>query len=501
MDLFGNLALGFSTAVSPVNLLYCLVGTLVGTLVGVLPGISPVNTVAMLLPFTFGMPASSALIMLSGIFYGAQYGGSTSAILVNVPGETSAVVTCLDGHQLAKQGKAGKALGIAAIGSFIAGTFATIVIALVSEPLAVLALKFNSPEYFSLMILGLIAAVTLSGGSVFKSILMVVFGVLCGLVGIDVNSGAARMTFGRPELAEGMDFVPVVVGLFGVGEVMANLELPQDRNILKEKIKDLLPSWKELKECLPSIARGTAIGTFLGILPGGGAALPPFASYALEKKVSKHPERFGKGEIKGVAGPEAANNAGAQTSFIPLLTMGIPTNSLMALMIGAMMIHGIQPGPLVIRNQPDLYWGIVVSMWIGNLMLLIINLPLVRLWVSLLKVPYRMLFPAIVMFCCIGAFAAQNNTFNIWLMLFWGIVGFLFKKIGVQPAPMILGFVLGPMLEENFRRSMLISDGKFAVFMQRPISAALLIFAFILLGVLIFPSIRKAREKALKEED
>ena len=500
MDLISNLALGFSTAVSPMNLLYCLVGALAGTLVGVLPGISPVNTVAMLLPFTFGMQPASALIMLAGIFYGAQYGGSTSAILINVPGETSAVVTCLDGYQLARQGKAGKALGIAAIGSFFAGTVATFVIALISSPLATFALKFNSPEYFSLMVLGLIAAVTLSAGSPIKAITMVIIGVLAGLVGIDINSGAARLTFGRMELAEGMDFVPVVVGLFGIGEVVANLEVKQDRNILKGKIKGLLPTWEEIKYAFPAIVRGTAIGTFLGILPGGGASLPSFAAYAAEKKASKHPETFGKGEIRGVAAPESANNAGAQTSFIPMLTMGIPTNALMALMIGAMMIHGIQPGPMVIQKQPDLYWGVVVSMWIGNLMLLIINLPLVRVWVTLLKVPYRLLFPAIIMFCCVGAFASMNSVFSVWLMLGWGVAGYFFKKIGIQPAPMILGFVLGPMLEENFRRSMSISNGDPLVFVQRPISAVLLTFTAIFVLMLALPSFRKKRD-ILKDED
>ena len=501
MDFLQNLSLGFSVAFSPINLLYCFFGALVGTLVGVLPGISPLNTVAMLLPFTFGMEPTSALIMLAGIFYGAQYGGSTSAILVNVPGETSAVVTCLDGHQLAKQGKAGKALGIAAIGSFIAGTFATLLVAAISTPLSQLALRFNSPEYFSLMLMGLVAAIILGGGSTAKSILMVLLGILFGLVGIDVNSGAARMTFGFPELAEGMDFVPVVVGLFGVGEVLYNLEKKQDRSVTKGKITGLLPTRKEFKECLPSILRGTVLGSIMGVLPGGGAALPPFASYALEKKISKHPERFGQGELKGVAGPEAANNAGAQTSFIPLLTMGIPSNSLMALMIGAMMIHGIQPGPLVIQNQPNMYWGLVASMWIGNLMLVIINLPLVRMWASLLKLPYRMLFPAIIMFCCVGAFASANNTFNIWLMIIWGLVGYFFKKIGISAAPMILGYVLGPMLEENFRRAMFISDGSLLVFVQRPISAVLLAVTVILLVILLIPSVKKVRDTATQEED
>ncbi len=499
MGLFDNLALGFSTALSVQNLLFCLFGVLIGTLVGVLPGISPLNTTAMLLPFTFGLAPTSAMIMLAGIFYGAQYGGSTTAILVNVPGETSAVVTCLDGYQMARQGRAGPALAIAAIASFFAGCVATVVISLLSAPLAALALKFTAPEYFSLLVMGLIAAVVLAHGSPFKAIAMVLVGILTGLVGIDVNSGVPRLTFGIPDIADGMDFVPVVVGLFGIGEVAANLEVPQDRSILSGKIKNLLPSWADFKAAFPAILRGTSVGTILGILPGGGAALPPFAAYALEKKVSRHPERFGTGVIQGVASPEAANNAGAQTSFIPLLTMGIPTNPLMALMIGALMIQGIQPGPSMIREQPALYWGVVASMWIGNLMLVVINLPLVGMWVSLLRIPYRLLFPAIILFCCIGAYASSNSVFSVWLMLGWGALGYFFNKVGVQPAPMVLGFVLGPMLEENFRRTMLLSGGDPMVFVQRPISAFLLAIAAALLVVLIFPAIRKKREEALKE--
>jgi putative tricarboxylic transport membrane protein len=499
VNLFANLALGFSTALSMQNLLFCLFGVLIGTLVGVLPGISPLNTTAMLLPFTFGLSPTSAMIMLAGIFYGAQYGGSTTAILVNVPGETSAVVTCLDGYQMARQGRAGPALAIAAVASFFAGCVATVVIAVLSAPLATLALKFTAPEYFSLLIMGLIAAVVLAHGSPFKAIAMILIGVLTGLVGMDVNTGVPRLTFGIPDIADGMDFVPVVVGLFGIGEVAANLEIPQDRSILSGKIKNLMPTWADLKAAFPAILRGTTVGTMLGILPGGGAALPPFAAYALEKKVARDPSRFGKGAIEGVASPEAANNAGAQTSFIPLLTMGIPTNPLMALMIGALMIQGIQPGPSMIRDQPTLYWGVVASMWIGNLMLVVINLPLVGMWVSLLRIPYRLLFPAIILFCCIGAYASSNSVFSVWLMLGWGALGYFFNKVGVQPAPMVLGFVLGPMLEENFRRAMLLSDGDPAVFIQRPISATLLAVTAILLVVLIFPAIRRKREEALQE--
>jgi TctA family transporter len=499
VSLIDNLALGFSTALSLQNLLFCFLGVIIGTLVGVLPGISPLNTTAMLLPFTFGLPPASAMIMLAGIFYGAQYGGSTTAILVNVPGETSAVVTCLDGYQMARQGRAGPALAIAAVASFFAGTVATLVIALLSAPLAALALKFTAPEYFSLLIMGLIAAVVLAHGSPFKAIAMIVMGVLVGLVGIDVNSGVPRLTFGIPDIADGMDFVPVVVGLFGIGEVIANLGMPQDRSILSGKIKNLMPTWPDLRAAFPAMVRGTCVGTMLGILPGGGAALPPFAAYALEKKVARDPSRFGKGAIEGVASPEAANNAGAQTSFIPLLTMGIPTNPLMALMIGALMIQGIQPGPSVIREQPALYWGLVASMWIGNLMLVVINLPLVGMWVSLLRIPYRLLFPAIILFCCIGAYASSNSVFSVWLMLGWGALGYFFNKVGVQPAPMVLGFVLGPLLEENFRRAMLLSGGDPTVFIRRPISATLLAVSAILLVVLIFPTIRRKREEALQE--
>ncbi len=500
MDIFSNLALGFTTALSPINLLYCLFGALAGTLVGVLPGISPLNTIAMLLPFTFGLEPASSLIMLAGIFYGAQYGGSTTAILINVPGETSAVVTCLDGYQLARKGHAGKALGISALASFFAGTIATIVIALVSTPLARFSMKFNSPEYFSLMVLGLIAAITLTAGSPLKSIVLVVLGILAGMVGIDVSSGFSRMTFGRMELAEGMDFVPVVVGLFGIGEVLANLEQPQDREILKGKIKGLLPSWKEIKYTLGAMVRGTGLGVFLGMLPGGGAAISSFASYALEKKISKTPETFGTGELKGVAAPEAANNAGAQASFIPMLTMGLPTSAIMALMIGAMMIHGIQPGPLVIQKQPDMYWAVVVSMWIGNVMLLVINLPMVRVWVSLLKVPYRLMFPAIIMFCCIGAYASMNSVFSIWLMLGWGLLGYFFKKIGIQASPLILGFVLGPQLEEYFRRAMSISNGNPIVFVQRPISLVLLLVSMLFVVSMAIPGLKKKREMVAEEE-
>ena len=441
---------------------------MIGTLVGVLPGISPLTTVAMLLPFTFGLPPASAMIMLAGIFYGAQYGSSTAAILVNVPGETSSIVTCIDGYQMARQGRAGSALAIAAIASFLAGTVATLVIAILSLPLAALALKFTAVETVSLVILGLLGAVVLAHGSPTKAIAMIIVGVLVGLVGVDVNSGAPRMTFGIPDITDGISFVPIAIGLFGIAEMIRNLEQPQDRELAGVRIANLLPTRAELAAAFPAMLRGTAVGCLLGVLPGGGAALPPFSAYALEKKIAADPSRFGKGAIEGVASPEAANNAGAQTSFVPMLTLGLPTNPLMALMIGALMIQGIQPGPQVMTKQPDLFWGVIASMWIGNLMLIIINLPLIGIWVSLLRVPYDLLFPAIVVFCCIGAYSINSSLFDLWLMLGFGLLGYFFLKIGVEPAPFVLGFVLGPMLEENFRRAMLIASGDIGVFVAAP---------------------------------
>jgi putative tricarboxylic transport membrane protein len=494
VELFDNLALGLATAASWQNLLFCLAGVVIGTLVGVLPGISPLTTVAMLLPFTFGLPPASAMIMLAGIFYGAQYGSSTAAILVNVPGETSSIVTCIDGYQMARQGRAGSALAIAAIASFLAGTVATLAIALMSLPLAALALKFTAVETVSLVILGLLGAVVLAHGSPAKAIAMIIVGVLVGLVGVDVNSGAPRMTFGIPDITDGISFVPIAIGLFGIAEMIRNLEQPQDRDLPRLRIANLLPTRAELAAAFPAMLRGTSVGCLLGVLPGGGAALPPFSAYALEKKVAADPSRFGKGAIEGVAAPEAANNAGAQTSFVPMLTLGLPTNPLMALMIGALMIQGIQPGPQVMTKQPDLFWGVIASMWIGNLMLLVINLPLIGIWVSLLRVPYNLLFPAIVVFCAIGAYSINNSFFDVWLMLGFGLVGYFFLKVGVEPAPFVLGFVLGPMLEENFRRAMLIASGDLTVFIERPISAVLLTCAALLLASLLVPEIRRKRE-------
>lgn len=499
MELFDNLLIGLSTALQFKNLGFCLIGVLIGTAIGVLPGIGPIPTIALLLPFTFGMEPAGAMIMLAGIFYGAQYGGSTTAILVNVPGETSSVVTCLDGHQMARQGKAGLALAIAALSSFFAGTVATIVIALLSVPLAALALKFTAVEYFSLLVLGLIAAVVLAHGSVARSLSMVLLGLLLGLVGIDVSSGAARMTFGVPQLSDGLDFVPVAMGMFGLAEIIANLERPAERHVVSQAVRGLVPSWADLKQAFPAMVRGTALGSALGVLPGGGAALPPFSSYALEKKLARDPSRFGHGAIEGVAGPEAANNAGAQTSFIPLLTLGIPANALMALMIGALMMQGIQPGPQIMREQPQLVWGVIASMWVGNLMLLVINLPLIGLWVSMLRIPYRLLFPAIVLFCCIGTYGIANSLFNVWLMLGCAAIGYFFIKVGVEPAPLLLGLVLGPQLEEYFRRAMLLSDGDFSVFLTRPISAGLLAVVALMLVAMLSPVVVRGRKQALAE--
>src|SRR5712672_474820 len=499
METLSNLAFGLGVAVSWQNVVYCFIGCFLGTLVGVLPGIGPVATVAMLLPFTFNLGPAPALIMLAGIYYGAQYGGSTTAILVNIPGESSSVVTTLDGHQMARKGRAGPALGIAAIGSFIAGCIATLVVAYFAPPLAELALKFGPAEYFSLMVFGLIAAVVLARGSVLKAIAMVCFGILLGLVGTDVNSGTIRFAFGQPELTDGIGFVALAMAFFGITDVVVNLEHDEKQEVYGERLGSVLPSWQDLRVCFWSIARGTALGSILGILPGGGALLASFAAYMFEKKIAKLPRHFGEGDIRGVAAPESANNAGAQTSFIPMLTLGIPSNPTMALMIGALMIQGIQPGPQVMTKQPELFWGVIASMWIGNLMLIIINLPLIGIWVSLLRVPYHFLFPAIVVFCAIGAYSVGNSLFDLWLMLGFGLVGYFFIKIGVEPAPFVLGFVLGPMLEENFRRAMLIASGDFFVFLERPISAVLLAVSALLLASLLVPEIRRKRE-VLKEE-
>jgi putative tricarboxylic transport membrane protein len=499
-SLLENLSLGFSVAVTPVHLLYALIGALLGTLIGVLPGVGPVATIAMLLPITFTLSPIAALIMLAGIYYGAQYGGSTTSILVNIPGEAASVVTCLDGYPMAKQGRAGPALAISAIGSFFAGCVATLVIATVAPPLAEVALKFGPWEYFSLMVLGLVAATVLAHGSLLKAIAMVLLGLLLGLIGTDVNSGVLRFTFNIPELADGIGFTVVAMGMFGIAEIIVNLEMKDKREVFTGKIKRLLPTAEDFRRSWAPVLRGTALGSFLGILPGGGALLASFAAYTVEKKVSSHPEEFGKGAIEGVAGPESANNAGAQTSFIPMLTLGIPGNAVMALMIGALMIQGIAPGPQVMTEKPELFWGLIASMWIGNLMLIVLNLPLIGMWIKLLTVPYRFLYPSILVFMAIGVYSLSNNPFDVLIMALFGLLGYVCVKLECEPAPMILGFILGPLMEENLRRAMLLSRGDPMVFIQKPISAGFIIASVILLLIVALPAIRKKREEVFVEE-
>ena len=497
METLSNLAFGLGVALSWQNVLYCFIGCFLGTLVGVLPGIGPVATVAMLLPFTFGLNPAPALIMLAGIYYGAQYGGSTTAILVNIPGESSSVVTTLDGHQMARRGRAGPALGIAAIGSFIAGCIATLVIAYFAPPLAELALKFSPAEYFSLMVFGLIAAVVLARGSLIKAIAMVCFGILLGLVGTDVNSGVIRFALGAPELADGLGFVALAMAFFGITDVALNLEHEEKQEVFTSRIGNVLPTLEDLRTCFWSIVRGTGLGSL--ILPGGGALLASFAAYMFEKKVAKPPRAFGHGDIRGVAAPESANNAGAQTSFIPMLTLGIPSNPTMALMIGALMIQGIAPGPQVMTERPELFWGLIASMWIGNLMLLVLNLPLVGVWIKLLAVPYRLLFPAIFVFCCIGAYTVDNKVFDVYEIAALSAVGYVLLKLDCEPAPMVLGYILGPMMEENLRRAMMISFGDPMVLITRPLSAAFLLAAVALLVAIALPALRAKREEAMQE--
>lgn len=502
LGLISNLMLGFDTALSLQNILYCTIGVTIGTLIGVLPGMGPVATVAMLLPATYALPPTSALIMLAGIYYGASYGGSTTAILVNIPGEASAVVTCLDGHMMAKRGRAGSALGIAALGSFFAGCVATLLIAAFAPPLTELAFQFGPAEYFSLMVLGLVSATVLATGSLLKAICMVLLGLLLGLIGTDVNSGAFRFTFGLGELQDGIDFVPLSMGLFGFAEIMRNLEGNMSRSLVPNKVKNILPSWQEIKVSVGPIVRGTALGSILGVLPGGGALLSSFASYTAEKKLAgdKADPPFGYGNIRGVAGPESANNAGAQTSFVPMLTLGIPSNAVMALMIGAMMIHDIVPGPQVMQSDPGLFWGLIISMWIGNLILVVLNLPMIGVWVQLLRVPYRWLFPAILVFCCIGVYSINNNVWDVWIAIFFGFAGYVFGKLGCETAPLVLGFILGPMMEENLRRAMLLSRGDPSVFVSSPISCGLLIAAVLMVFLVAAPAFRKTREVAFKED-
>jgi putative tricarboxylic transport membrane protein len=499
MELLSHLALGFETALSLQNLAYAFVGCLLGTLIGVLPGLGPATTIAMLLPITYTLQPVAALIMLAGIYYGAQYGGSTTAILVNLPGESSSVVTAIDGYQMARRGRAGAALATAGISSFMAGCFATLVLAAFAVPMSELAFKFGPAEYFSLMVLGLVGAVVLASGSLVKAIGMILLGLVLGLVGTDVNSGVARYSFSVPELTDGINFVAVAMGLFGFAEIINNVEMREHRETFTSKVTHLFPTAEDFRRFLPAAARGTALGTVLGMLPGGGATLSAFASYTLEKKLSRRSGEFGHGAIEGVAGPEAANNAGAQTSFVPLLTLGIPSNVVMALMVGAMTIHNIQPGPQVMTSNPELFWGLIASMWIGNAMLIVLNLPLIGLWVKLLKVPYRYLYPAILVFCCIGVYSINNNTFDVFMTAGFGVLGYVFTRCGMEPAPLLLGFVLGPMMEENLRRALLLSRGDFTTLVTRPLSLGLLVATAALVALVALPAIKKTREDAFQE--
>jgi putative tricarboxylic transport membrane protein len=498
-DLFSNLTLGLSVAVTPANIVWCLMGALVGTAIGVLPGVGPVATMALLLPTTYYLPPEGALIMLAGIYYGAQYGGSTTAILLNMPGESSSVVTCLDGHQMALKGQAGAALATAAMASFFAGTVATLVIAVAAPPLTKVAQQFAPADYCSLMLLGLVFAIVLARGSILKALAMVFLGMLLGLVGTDVSTGNLRYTFGITDLFDGIGFVPLVMGLFGMAEIMANMSNVERRDLVTAKVTGLMPTWPDLKASVAPIMRGTALGGFLGVLPGGGAVLASFSAYTLEKKLSRTPERFGKGAIEGVAAPEAANNAAAQTSFIPMLTLGIPSNAVMAMMIGGMMIHGIVPGPQVMQERPALFWGMIASMWVGNLMLIVLNLPLIGLWVRMLMVPYRLLSVAILFFCCIGVYSLNNSANEVLFIAAFGLLGYLFLKLECEPAPLLLGFILGPLLEVYMRRTMLLSRGDPMVFLNRPLSLSFLLLAVALLVIVLLPNIRKAREVAFVE--
>jgi putative tricarboxylic transport membrane protein len=501
MDLINNLSLGFGVAFTWVNLLYAFFGCLLGTLIGVLPGIGPVATIAMLLPSIYSLDATPALIMLAGIYYGSQYGGSTTAILINVPGESASVVTAIDGYQMARRGRAGAALASAGLGSFFAGCVGTIIIAAFAPPLTELAFKFGPAEYFSLMVLGLIGAVVLASGSLMKAVSMIILGLLLAQINTDVISGTARYSFDIPELTDGIGFVTIAMGVFGFGEIIANLGQPAEhREVFTKDVKGLWPTKQDFKDAWPSVLRGTALGSILGVLPGGGALLSSFATYTMEKKLAGASGNFGKGDIRGVAGPEAANNAGAQTSFIPMLTLGIPPNAVMALMVGAMTIKGIQPGPQVMTSNPQLFWGLIASMWVGNAMLVILNLPLIGIWIKLLTVPYRFLFPAITLFCCIGVYSLNNNNFDVYMTAIFAVIGYGFYKLSCEAAPLLLGFILGPMMEENLRRALLLSRGDWSTFLSRPLSAGLLIAAGLMLVVVALPQISKKREVAFKEE-
>lgn len=501
MDLLNNLGLGLSVALSLNNLMFCLIGVLVGTLVGVLPGLGTTATIAILLPLTFQLDPTGSLIMLAGIYYGAQYGGSTTAILVNMPGEGTSVVTAIDGYQMARQGRAGAALAIAALSSFAAGTIATLVISVLGPVMAGAALSFGPVEYFSLMVFGLTMSIVIASGSLFKAMAMVFLGLLLGAVGTDIETGAERMTFGFLELYDGVEFAVVAVGLYGIAEILQNLEAVGDRTILSGKISNLWPSREDFRRGAPAAGRGSIIGSILGILPGNGAVLAPFVSYVAEKTLSKNPSEFGKGAVEGVAGPEAANNAAAQTAFIPMLTLGIPPNAVMAVMIGAMMIQGLIPGPQVMSSKPDLFWGLIASMWIGNILLLVINLPLIGIWVQLLRVPFRLLFPAIILICFIGVYSLRNSEFDILMVGLFGFIGYAMVKFGFERTPFVIAFILGDLMEEKLRQSLLIKQGDLTVFFTSPISLTLLVLACLLIGLTLLPNIRKKRDEAMSDTD
>jgi len=495
MEVIGNILYGFSVAFQPINLFYCFSGVLIGTLVGVLPGIGPVGAISLLLPTTFHLTPLGSLIMLAGIYYGAMYGGSTTSILINIPGEAASVVTCLDGYQMARKGRAGPALGISVFGSFIGGTLGLIGLMFISPPLARAAVKFGPPEYFSLMILGFTILGYLTSGSMMKALMMAALGLILGSVGMDMFSGKHRFTYGILVLEDGLGLIPIVMGLFGISEVLLNIEIYTKPEILKTKIKNLLPNLQDWKDSALPILRGTLVGFFLGVLPGGGAVISSFTSYAIEKKISKTPERFGSGAIEGVAGPETANNAATAGAFIPMLTLAIPANAVMALLLGALIINGVQPGPLLIKRAPDLYWGVITSMYVGNLMLLILNLPLIGLWIKLLKIPYAILFPLVLIFCIIGSYSINKTIGDVLIMNIFGAVGYLMKKFNYESAPLILALVLGPIFETALRQSLMFSHGNFSIFVTRPTSLILLVAAF----VFIFLAIIKKRPEAVLE--
>jgi putative tricarboxylic transport membrane protein len=498
MDILGYLMQGAQVAFQPMNLLFCFVGVLMGTLVGILPGLGPTAAIALLLPVSFHIPPVSTIIMLAGIYYGAMYGGSTTSILVNIPGEAASVITCIDGHQMAKKGRAGPALGIAAFGSFIAGTIGVIGIMLVAPPMARFALAFGPAEYFALMLMGIVIIIYMSSGSILKDFLTALFGLLLGTIGMDTISGTQRLTFGVLELTDGIGFIPAVMGLFGISEILINVEQVMATTLVTEKVKGLLPNLKDWKESFWPMIRGTVMGFFIGVLPGPAPVISTYSSYAMEKKLSKTPEKFGTGHIVGVAGPEAANNAASSGAMIPLFTLGIPSNSVIAVLLGAFMIHGLQPGPTFISKYPDVFWATVVSMYLGNVMLLILNLPLIPLWVKVLKVPYAILFPLILVFCLIGVYSLNFSQVEIGLMIGFGVLGYLMRKFQFEMPPLILALVLGPMMESNLRLSLLLAQGDPTVFVRRPISAVFIAVSAVLIVSSLIPGIQKRRVRLKK---